>query len=330
MKKFNLTLMTTALMTLITFVSCTKPEEPAPVAPMVVFSPSKEIGASPLYVIFSNSTTGAKTYTWDFGDGTTSNSSNPNHIFTNTSTTSVATYTVTLTCTGEGNTTASETKKVTVNKVPGETNGLTTAVFNPTKTYGTMTDQDGNIYKTIVIGTQTWMAENLRTTKYNDGTQIPNVTDSVEWIGLTTTGAFCTFKNTTNELAIATNGRLYNWAAVNTGKLAPTGWHMPTKAEFETLVGYLGAGALEKLKEVGTTHWARTSAAVTNESGFTALPSGTRSADNNGMFFSQDFSYISSTLSTDGWVWCLVYLSSEVFIPNARTTNGYSVRLVKN
>src|ERR1039457_6330795 len=109
-------------------------------------------------------------------------------------------------------------------KSDNPTNGKTTAVFNSAVTYGTMTDQDGNVYKTVTIGTQTWMAENLRTTIYNDGTAISNVTGATEWTNLTT-GAYCNFNNTTSTDTIATYGRLYDWYAVNTGKLAPTGWH---------------------------------------------------------------------------------------------------------
>ena len=103
------------------------------------------------------------------------------------------------------------------------TNGKTTAVFNPDKTYGTMTDQDGNIYKTITIGTQTWMAENLRTTKYRDGSAIPQVTADAEWIDLKT-GAYCNYNNTLADDTIATFGRLYNWFAVaDIRNLAPNG-----------------------------------------------------------------------------------------------------------
>ena len=157
------------------------------------------------------------------------------------------------------------------------TNGKTTAVFNSNVTYGTMTDQDGNVYKTVTIGTQTWMAENLRTTTYNDGTAILNVTYNDEW-GSLTTGAYCNYKNTTSEDIIATYGRLYNWYAVNTGKLAPTGWHVPTDAEWSELTDYLGGESVAggKLKETGTTHWASPNTSATNETGFTALPGGTR------------------------------------------------------
>ena len=153
-------------------------------------------------------------------------------------------------------------------------NGKTTAEFNPDLTYGIMTDRDGNVYKTITIGTQTWMAENLRTTKYNDGTAIPNITSNEKW-GALTTGAYCNYDNTTNTDTIATFGRLYNWYAVNTGKLAPTGWHIPTDAEWTTLITYLGGMfiAYDKLKETGTTHWVQNTGA-NNESGFTALPGG--------------------------------------------------------
>jgi hypothetical protein len=110
------------------------------------------------------------------------------------------------------------------------TNAKTTAVFNSSLTYGTMTDQDGNVYQTITTGSQTWMAENLRTTKYNDGTAIANVSTNSDWTNLST-GAYCNYNNTSNEDTIATDGRLYNWYAVNVGNLAPKGWHVATNSE---------------------------------------------------------------------------------------------------
>jgi len=156
-------------------------------------------------------------------------------------------------------------------------NGKTTAVFNSNVSYGILTDQDGNVYKTVKIGTQTWMAENLRTTKYRDGTAIPNVTDNTAWFALKT-GAYCSYNNSAKPDTIATYGRLYNWYAVNTGKLAPKGWHVPTDAEWTALTTYLGGetSASAKLKETGTMHWSSANTGATNEVGFTALAGGFR------------------------------------------------------
>ena len=119
------------------------------------------------------------------------------------------------------------------------TNNLQLSVNSyPALNYGSVTDIDGNNYKTIQIGTQTWIDGNLKTTRYNDGTVIPNVTDIYAWEALTTPG-FCWYDNNedTNK---ATYGALYNWFAVNTGKLCPVGWHVPTDAEWTTLTTYLG------------------------------------------------------------------------------------------
>jgi uncharacterized protein (TIGR02145 family) len=134
--------------------------------------------------------------------------------------------------------------------------------------YGTMTDQDGNTYKTVTIGKQTWMAENLRATKYNDGSAIPNITNGNEWTNLTT-GAYCAYST-------VYYGKLYNWYAVNTGKLAPKGWHIPTKGEWTQLIDYLGGNTIAggKLKETSTAHWYSPNTGATNEIGFAALPGG--------------------------------------------------------
>jgi uncharacterized protein (TIGR02145 family) len=99
-------------------------------------------------------------------------------------------------------------------------------------------DIEGNKYKTVTIGTQTWMVENLRTTKYNDNTDIPNITDAATWRALTTPG-MCTYKNTSNTDTINSFGCLYNWYTVNTNKLAPVGWHVPSDYEWTILENYL-------------------------------------------------------------------------------------------
>lgn len=103
----------------------------------------------------------------------------------------------------------------------------------------TVRDIEGNVYKTLTIGTQTWMAENLRTTRYNDSTliPIPFAKSSAAIYG----PFICTYKYTINSDTIKTYGRLYNWYALNTGKLCPKGWHIPTDAEWTTLTNYLAA-----------------------------------------------------------------------------------------
>jgi uncharacterized protein (TIGR02145 family) len=156
-------------------------------------------------------------------------------------------------------------------------NGRTTAVFNPDKKYGTMTDIDGNFYKTIVIGNQTWMAENLRVTHYQNGDTIPNITDNEEW-GALKKGAYCNYSNTKNLDTIATYGRLYNWYAVaDSRQLAPEGWRVPTIADWMELIEYLDGDTIASnaLKKIGIYHW-EDPFESDNSSGFTAIPNGRR------------------------------------------------------
>jgi len=212
------------------------------------------------------------------------------------------------------------------------TNGKTTAVFNSAVTYGTMTDQDGNVYKTVTIGTQTWMAENLRTTKYNDGTAVSNAT--TEWASLTT-GAYCNYNNTTDIDTIATYGRLYNWYAVNTSKLAPRGWHVPSDAEWSTLTYYLGGESVagDKLKETGATHWIRPHTGVTNETGFTALPGGYRLFSNGAyLYIGEVGNWWSSTESStsNAWMRYVEKTSGDVVSLRFVKEFGFSVRCVKD
>jgi uncharacterized protein (TIGR02145 family) len=136
-------------------------------------------------------------------------------------------------------------------------------------------DADGNLYKVVIIGSQVWMAENLRTSRYNDGTVIPLDTDNAVW-GHQIAGAYCWYNN--NEVTYKnTYGAMYNWYAVSSGKLCPTGWHVPTEVEWSALSGYLGDSiAGGKLKETGTIHWTNPNTGATNETGFTALPGGLR------------------------------------------------------
>ncbi len=139
-----------------------------------------------------------------------------------------------------------------------------------------VTDIDDNVYHTVTIGKQVWMVENLKTTKYSDGTSITNITNNAAWVNLTT-GAYCDYDNAPSNSA--TYGRLYNWyAATDARNICPTGWHIPSETEWATLITYLGGDSIAggKLNDTGTIHWKSPNIWATNETGFTALPGGFR------------------------------------------------------
>jgi uncharacterized protein (TIGR02145 family) len=144
----------------------------------------------------------------------------------------------------------------------------------PFTTVKGLTDIEGNVYNIVTIGTQVWMSENLMTTKYNDGTEIPLVTNPQEW-SVRDMPAYCWYENDSSTYKIP-YGPLYNWYTVNTGKLCPTGWHVPTIKEWKTLLLFLANPETSKLKEEGTSHWISPNLGATNESGFTGLPGGRR------------------------------------------------------
>jgi uncharacterized protein (TIGR02145 family) len=155
----------------------------------------------------------------------------------------------------------------------------TTSITNPT-----VTDIDGNVYHTVTIGTQVWMVENLKTTKYRNGDLIANVIVDATWAALST-GAYCWYNNDTATYK-ATYGALYNWYAVaDSRNIAPAGWHVPTDGEWIILTTNLGgeSSAGGALKEIGTPHWTFPNTGATNSSGFTALPGGGRTY-NGGTF----------------------------------------------
>ncbi len=145
----------------------------------------------------------------------------------------------------------------------------------------TVTDVDLNVYNTIIIGTQTWLVQNLQSTKYNDNTPIPLVTDNSAWGALSTPG-YCWYYNDKTSFK-TTYGALYNWFAlnpqINGGKnVCPTGWHVPSDAEWTTLTTYLGGEmhAGGQLKEEGVINWSDPNLEATNVTGFTATPGGSR------------------------------------------------------
>jgi len=158
------------------------------------------------------------------------------------------------------------------------TPGTNPIIFNPDLTYGSVSDLDGNCYKTIQIGTQTWMAENLKTTKYNNGDLIGTTTPMELDISNESTPSY---QWSYSESHTAVYGRWYTWYAVtDTRNVCPTGWHVPSNVEWTTLIDYFGetSVAYDKLRESGNTHWRYCMSApdVSNENGFTALPGGIR------------------------------------------------------
>jgi uncharacterized protein (TIGR02145 family) len=192
---------------------------------------------------------------------------------------------------------------------------------------GKVSDVDGNVYETLTLGTQNWMVENLKTTKFNDGSVIPNVTDS-SWKALKS-GAYCWYGNDS-----AANkkdfGALYNWFAVSTGKLCPAGWHVPSDKEWRMLTDYFGSESVAGKEMKSTSGWSKSGNGL-NSGGFTALPAGYRSAKGSfGSRYGGGY-WWSSSLSGD-YAWYCVILSNENTANKfySHKESGFSVRCVEN
>ena len=206
---------------------------------------------------------------------------------------------------------------------------------------GTVTDIEGNSYKTITIGTQEWMTENLRTSQYNDGTVIDQITSDAIWEGLSS-GAWCWYGN--NNSYEVPYGKLYNWYAVNTGNLCPTGWHVPTDTEWTILIDYLDPDDVDptvvgtqspvaggKMKETGVTHWNSPNTGATNESGWSGLPGGTRNT--NGSFNhlgTNGYWWSASEFGGNAWIRLLSYNDDNANRPSIDERIGVSVRCLRD
>ncbi len=202
-----------------------------------------------------------------------------------------------------------------------------------------VTDIDGNKYRAVTIGTQVWMAENLKTTRYNDGSSITFVQDSTNW-GDSLKGAYCYYGNSIDNQDHY--GNLYNWYAVNDPhKLAPKGWHIPTSNEWAILLNHLGgeSKASPKLRQQGSKFWAYPNYKANNESGFNALPGGFRFSQGN--FYNWEY----SELGTSGSFWTStpyekrkyyanfikIYLgNTSIGVMGGDKNNGMSVRCIKD
>ncbi len=196
----------------------------------------------------------------------------------------------------------------------------------------TVTDIDGNVYHTVTIGTQVWTVENLKVTKYRNGDPIPNVTDGSVWAALTT-GAYYNIGN--DSSFVSTYGRLYNWFAVTDSRnIAPAGWHVPTDAEWQTLINYLGGSFVAggKMKEAGITHWNSPNAGATNVSGFSALPASYRNYDGNFYGIGGYAYFWSSSEKASNYAWSvfLYYDFSDARQFDNYERYGFSVRLVRD
>jgi len=209
---------------------------------------------------------------------------------------------------------------------------------------GMVSDIDGNVYHAVKIGTQWWMAENLKVTRYRNGDPVPSVTEDMRWTDLSS-GAYCVYDNNENNKEIY--GLLYNWFAVNDNRgVAPEGWHIPTDTEWKELEMHLGMSQSEadgtdwrgtdeggKLKDEGTVHWNSPNTGATNESGFSALPGGYRS------YFTGTFNEVNSNASfwtsweynpSGAWSRKLGHNTSAIHRYNLIKNYGFSIRCVKD
>jgi len=250
--------------------------------------------------------------------------------------------------------TASENNGTTARTATISVSGTNVATQTITVTqtpFGIVNDQDGNAYKTVTIGTQTWMSENLKTNKYNDGSTIPNETNDNAWSALTT-GAECTYDNVMNADTTNKYGRLYNWYAVNTGKLCPMGWHVPSDDEWITLEKYLiankynfeGNTTSDKVAKAmaNSSGWNPYSYASSigneqtsnNASGFSALPSGYRNYSSGSFYYKGYTGYWWSSSEYDdpnsAHSRYLDYTSNTLYNDHAKKSTGYSVRCLND
>jgi len=226
--------------------------------------------------------------------------------------------------------------------------GLPTWTFNgkcpnPTSGFGpNIADEDGNSYKTVYIGTQKWMAENLRTTKYNDGTMIPLVIDPTKWaenFNKKSTLPMMSWYNNDKDNSIATKyGALYNWYAItplyNEDKnVCPSGWHLPSDDEWAVLLNFIeGDGG--KLKTEGLTDWKSPNSFATNKSGFSALPAGFRDEAGNYEQISTNGKWWSSNqnvpFTSNAWYNDLNNVNGALFRSFYDKSAGLSVRCVED
>lgn len=193
--------------------------------------------------------------------------------------------------------------------------GTNYTILRIKKRSNTVTDINGNEYHFVTVGTQVWMTENLRVSNYNDGTIIPTGLSDIAWAA-DTVGAYDIYNhNAANELIY---GKMYNGYAVATGKLAPTGWHVATDAEWTTLVNYLGGDAEAGGPLKATTLWQTPNGGATNSSGLSILPSGYRNANLSSVF---------ANIALSANIWTSTGAGTQAYyrVMNYQNTNAYRI-----
>jgi uncharacterized protein (TIGR02145 family) len=193
-------------------------------------------------------------------------------------------------------------------------------------------DVDGNFYNTVKIGKQVWLAEDLKVSRLNDGTPIKQEKDPNLWV-FTKAPAWCWYANDSAAFSFP-RGKLYNWYAVNTGKLCPQGWHVPSNREWEELQIYLGGDAVAggKMKTTGTIFWRSPNVSATNETGFSAIPGGFRDGSGQHSYSTMVDRWWSSTLypPEGAYTWYVYHASNFLYHQGDLKIFGNSIRCIKN
>lgn len=197
-----------------------------------------------------------------------------------------------------------------------------------------LTDLEGNVYRTVKIGNQIWMAENLRTTKLKDGSNIPLKTANTSWTNSLPAPAYCWYNNDQTFAESNNYGALYNWHTVNTGKLCPSGWHVPSDGEFSTLLDNVAGNGTEGWRLKATEGWVPYPGIFSDDSyDFTALPAGFRTSSDASFRHAGTFGYWwTSSVASDYHArrFYMSYSSSVVVLTSEGMWSGSSVRCIKD
>ena len=189
-----------------------------------------------------------------------------------------------------------------------------------------LTDIEGNTYKTILLGKQEWMMDNLKVTKYKNGQPIPHIQDSIVW-NAWKIGAYVFYKNDTKH------GILYNWMAVNDNRgICPSGWHVPSGYEWDTLAKFLGGEEVAGGKMKSKLHWETPNISATNASGFHALPKGMYGVNGSYNNIGKNAYWWSSTEHgvSSAWGREIGFNESGLFAGHGDKRDGLSVRCMKD